>query len=281
MTVYGQQDKYGRTIDTGNIASKIGMLQDTANAKGRQIQTENYDLGTWESGTAMSPSRVGQTRANNDARSQALTRNSPEWQAMEDAKRRSVEDPWSFYRASSADKLARTANNDPSEKYMSRLERLQSGEFGTGDTSYDWRFQQGQKALERSQASRGLLGSGNAAHELQDYGQGAASQEYAAEFARTLQGLDSVSTAYDKSQSRLMQMAGVGVDPGAMAGRQAGITQSQIGAAASMSNSATAARTAGNRLGEERRQFNVQAEQNAAYQGGLEEMANNYDWSFD
>ena len=261
-------DKYGDFAGDGSIASKLAEQSRKVNTKSNQITDE-----------ARSRLKGGTRNAMDFV--QGYTTQSQENKDLEAMKARSIEDPWSFYRAESADKLARTSANDPSEKYMSRLERLQSGEFGTGDTSYDWRFQQGQKALERSQASRGLLGSGNAAHELQDYGQGAASQEYAAEFARTLQGLESVSSAYDRSQSRLMQMAGVGVDPGGMAGRQAGITQSQISASASMSNAATSARTAGNRLGEEQRQFNVQAEQNAAYQGGLEEMANKYDWSFD
>lgn len=46
------------------------------------------------------------------------------------------------------------------------------------DPGYQFRLQEGQKALERSAAARGGLFSGRAAKDLQSYGQGMASQEY-------------------------------------------------------------------------------------------------------
>lgn len=48
----------------------------------------------------------------------------------------------------------------------------------TMDPGYQFRLQEGQKALERSAAARGGLFSGRAAKDLQSYGQGMASQEY-------------------------------------------------------------------------------------------------------
>ena len=54
------------------------------------------------------------------------------------------------------------------------------------DPSYQWRFDQGQKALDRSAASKGMLLSGAQGKALQDYGQGAASQEYASWYNRLL-----------------------------------------------------------------------------------------------
>lgn len=48
----------------------------------------------------------------------------------------------------------------------------------TMDPGYQFRLQQGQKALERSAAARGGLLSGRAAKDLTDYSQGMASQEY-------------------------------------------------------------------------------------------------------
>jgi len=54
----------------------------------------------------------------------------------------------------------------------------------TAQNAYDFRFQQGQKALENTLAHAGALRTGNAAKALTDYGQGMASQEYAAEDAR-------------------------------------------------------------------------------------------------
>lgn len=56
------------------------------------------------------------------------------------------------------------------------------------DPSYQWRLQQGQKLLERGAAARGTLLSGGFQKALQDYGQGAASQEYGNAFNRALLG---------------------------------------------------------------------------------------------
>lgn len=52
------------------------------------------------------------------------------------------------------------------------------------DPGYGFRFQQGQKALERSAAARGGLISGNTGGALQQFGQGLASQEYQNAFNR-------------------------------------------------------------------------------------------------
>jgi len=48
----------------------------------------------------------------------------------------------------------------------------------SSDPGYQWRLDQGQKALERSSAARGGLLSGAAVKAASDYGQGSASQEY-------------------------------------------------------------------------------------------------------
>lgn len=66
----------------------------------------------------------------------------------------------------------------------------QAGALGdiTQDPSYQFRFQQGQQALERSGAAKGFLGSGNILQELVGYGQGMASQEYQAQFNRQMAG---------------------------------------------------------------------------------------------
>lgn len=59
----------------------------------------------------------------------------------------------------------------------------------SSDPSYQFRFNQGQNALENSAAAHGGLLSGNAGKALTDYGQNAASQEYANQFARWMQQL--------------------------------------------------------------------------------------------
>ena len=50
--------------------------------------------------------------------------------------------------------------------------------------AYKFRFNQGQQAVERSAAARGMLNSGNTLAELARYGQGMASDEYGREFDR-------------------------------------------------------------------------------------------------
>jgi hypothetical protein len=118
-------------------------------------------------------------------------------------------------------------NASPSDFYQQKLQAMSSGQFSPDDPSYQFRFDQGQKAAERSLAARGLLNSGNAALELQQYGQGAASQEYGAQFNRMLQGLGGVEDAYDSQMGRLMKMAGVDIDP--TAGGRLNVAQGELG----------------------------------------------------
>lgn len=69
--------------------------------------------------------------------------------------------------------------------YEQRLIQLMNNPDSISDTNaYKFRFNQGQQALERSAASKGMLNSGNTLAALADYGQGAASQEYGNEFNR-------------------------------------------------------------------------------------------------
>lgn len=71
-------------------------------------------------------------------------------------------------------------------QYQNSLKDLMSGNFSSSDPSYQARFQGGQQALERSQAAKGFLGSGNMLTALQDYGQGQASQEYNNQYQRLM-----------------------------------------------------------------------------------------------
>ncbi len=98
---------------------------------------------------------------------------------------------------------------DPSNGYADQLKTLMTGQFSPNDPSYAWRFQQGQQAVERSAAAKGLLQSGNAAIELQQYGQGMASQEYGAQFNRTLSALGASENAFQSSYNRLAELAGM------------------------------------------------------------------------
>lgn len=137
-------------------------------------------------------------------------------------------DPWSAFRDDAAVQLndARTGT-DPSQVFQSKLAEMANGTFSPDDPSYRWRYDQGQQAVERSLAAKGLLNSGNAAIELQQYGQGAASQEYGAQFDRMLKGLTASESAYDSSMQRLMKMAGVDIDP--TAGGMLNVAQGNLG----------------------------------------------------
>jgi len=119
-------------------------------------------------------------------------------------------DPWGYYRGGAADKLANMAGNDPSDIYRDRLQQMTMGEFSPDDPSYQWRFDEGQRMLERSLGARGLLNSGNAAVELQERGQNMASTEYGAQFDRLLKAMGGVEDQYNSSMGRLMELAGVG-----------------------------------------------------------------------
>jgi len=69
--------------------------------------------------------------------------------------------------------------------YEQRLQSLMSNPDEISNTNaYRFRFNEGQQALERSAAAKGMLRSGNTLAALTNYGQGAASQEYGNEISR-------------------------------------------------------------------------------------------------
>ena len=69
--------------------------------------------------------------------------------------------------------------------YEQRLQSLMSNPDEISNTNaYRFRFNEGQQALERSAAAKGMLRSGNTLAALANYGQGAASQEYGNEVIR-------------------------------------------------------------------------------------------------
>jgi len=72
-----------------------------------------------------------------------------------------------------------------SNPYEQRLQELMNNPDAIANTNgYRFRFNEGQQALERSAAAKGMLRSGNTLAALTNYGQGAASQEYGNEVSR-------------------------------------------------------------------------------------------------
>lgn len=72
-------------------------------------------------------------------------------------------------------------------QYQPQLQQMMQGKFDATDPSYQWRFDQGTKAVNRGAAASGMLNSGNRLLALQQYGQGAASQEYQNQYNRLAQ----------------------------------------------------------------------------------------------
>lgn len=146
-------------------------------------------------------------------------------------------DPWSQYRPKYGgvlDQFMGTTN--PSTGLMSQLQQMLTpggGGFQTSDPSYQFRLQQGNQAVERSAAARGLLGSGAATEELMNYAQGAASQEFGAQYNRVLSAIPVAEGQYQAQFSRLAQLAGVNIGPGvgvqaALGVGQQGLEQQRI-----------------------------------------------------
>ena len=90
--------------------------------------------------------------------------------------------------------------------YDQRLQQMMNGTFAPDDPSYQWRVQQGMTNLGRSQAAKGMLGSGNMAAELLSYGQGMASQEYGSQFNRLLAASQNATAQYTNAYGVLNQM---------------------------------------------------------------------------
>lgn len=90
----------------------------------------------------------------------------------------------------------------------------------TDDPSYQWRLDQGTKAVEHSQAARGHLFSGQTGEALQDYGQGLASTEYQAAYGRAADTYDrnytndwnQFQTNDTNKWNRLGALSGAGAD---------------------------------------------------------------------
>jgi len=89
------------------------------------------------------------------------------------------------YLQSATDAVTRLTSTMPTNDYQARLTALLDNPDSISNTgAYKFQFNQGQKALERSAAARGMLGSGNTLASLVNYGQGAASQAYNTEADR-------------------------------------------------------------------------------------------------
>lgn len=122
--------------------------------------------------------------------------------------------------------------------YDTALQKMMTGAFDSADPSYKWRFDQGQQAVERSAAAKGLLGSGNVLQELMSYGQGMASTEYAAQFDRLMKGSQNATSQYDAAIKGLSAMAGIQYNQGMLGVAQENAATNRFSAQANAANQA-------------------------------------------
>jgi hypothetical protein len=73
--------------------------------------------------------------------------------------------------------------NNPFDSYLAS-KGLAGGRFDTSNPAYQFQLKQGQQALDRSSAARGMGASGAQMKAAQEYGQGLASQQYDKEYNR-------------------------------------------------------------------------------------------------
>ena len=73
--------------------------------------------------------------------------------------------------------------NNPFDTYLKSV-GLSGGKFDTNNPAYQFQLKQGQQALDRSSAARGMGASGAQMKAAQEYGQGLASQQYDKEYNR-------------------------------------------------------------------------------------------------
>ena len=73
--------------------------------------------------------------------------------------------------------------NNPLDLYL-KSKGLSGGQFNTNNPAYQFQLKQGQQALDRSSAARGMGYSGAQMKASQEYGQGLASQQYDKEYNR-------------------------------------------------------------------------------------------------
>jgi len=120
--------------------------------------------------------------------------------------------------------------------YEKRLQELVNNPNSISDSNaYKFRFNQGQQALERGAAAKGMLGSGNTLAALAQYGQGMASDEYGNEVSR----LGALSGQRDSYNLGLKGLAN------SEYGLRAGVEQSRNAAAQNRGALALSALTAG------------------------------------
>lgn len=131
-------------------------------------------------------------------------------------------------------------------QYGGRFTERFTGQDIYRDPSYQFRLEQGLRALRANQAATGLLQTGQGLKDITDYAQGAASQEYSNAYQRFME-------QQNQAYNRLAALAGVGqtatgaaTSAGTAAGQGIGSNiMGGVGAAGNLLTSGAAARAGG------------------------------------
>lgn len=145
----------------------------------------SYQPQTWNRSTAGDPVMNKANDMLNYSANRADQRRDIEW-----ANRQQMYDPGYWASAfgmsgSSGGGAGGPTYQDTAGAYRTRLDALMDNPDSIANTgAYKFAFNQGQEALNRQLAAKGLLNSGNRLYELTKFGQGLASQQYGAEVDR-------------------------------------------------------------------------------------------------
>lgn len=145
----------------------------------------SFQPQTWNRSTAGDPVMNQANEMLNYAANRADQRRDIEW-----ANRQQMYDPGYWASAFGMNGVSgggagRPTYQDTAGAYRTRLNSLMTNPDSIANTgAYKFAFDQGQEALNRQLAAKGLLNSGNRLYELTKFGQGLASQQYGAEVDR-------------------------------------------------------------------------------------------------
>lgn len=185
-----------------------------------QLAAHPYQTASMQGGRTLGAGQTfipaGGSSSGNAGGSSSGNAGAPGWSSAA-----SLADPFAPQRAQYQPQLQSLMSGDPTNGYGSQMKTLMTDPtaFSTSDPSYAWRFGQGQQALEASAAAKGMSGSGNVLAAVTQYGQGAASTEYQAQFDRLYKLMGLSGDQFQASYSRLAALSGATTGSPAAAGQ--------------------------------------------------------------
>jgi len=121
--------------------------------------------------------------------------------------------------------------NNPLDLYL-KSKGLSGGQFNTNNPAYQFQLKQGQQALDRSSAARGMGYSGAQMKASQAYGQGLASQQYDKEYNRATSEFtdyyNRLAALSQGGQQAAQSLGGIGSNYSANAANTLGSLSSQL-----------------------------------------------------